>query len=195
MHALDDATEHDILSVKVGKGCSRGNVELRLIRMFKSIALAHAKKADLSMLDLEGFIVEFGTSLSALQLIVLGSDLAHLNEHSLDDAVDFRAGVTDCVVLPALSRRAQMQKVIASQRSDSMEKFDNDLRIRAVDVEVDLGELRVRAVNTFPVNISLLLFVIILGGIVEEGVIVQRISSEFLAAADILVAVGEDERA
>lgn len=127
MHALDDATEYDILSVKVGKGCPGGNVELRLIRMLKSIAFAHAQEADLGMLDLERFVVEFCARFSALQLVVLGSDLAHLNEHSLDDAVDFGAGVTDRIVLSALSRRAEVQKVIAGQRSNSMEKFDNDL--------------------------------------------------------------------
>jgi hypothetical protein len=50
-------------------------------------------------------------------------------------------------------------------------------------------------VDALPVNISLLLNVIVLRSIVEEGVIVQRISSELLTAADILVAVAEDERA
>lgn len=50
-------------------------------------------------------------------------------------------------------------------------------------------------VDTLPVNISLLLNVIVLRSIVEEGVIVQRISSELLTAADILVAVAEDEGA
>jgi len=89
LHALDDATENDILSVKVGEGGSGGNVELRLIRMFKSIAFAHAQKADFGMLDLEGFVVELRAGFSGLQLLVLGLDLTHLNEHSLNDAVDF----------------------------------------------------------------------------------------------------------
>ena len=89
LHALDDATENDILSVKVGEGGSGGNVELRLIRMFKSIAFAHAQKADFGMLDLERFVVELRAGFSGLQLLVLGLDLTHLNEHSLNDAVDF----------------------------------------------------------------------------------------------------------
>jgi hypothetical protein len=50
-------------------------------------------------------------------------------------------------------------------------------------------------VDALLVNISLLLNVIVLRSIVEEGVIVQGISSELLTAADILVAVAEDERA
>ena len=140
LHALDDATEDDILSVKVGEGGSSGNVELRLICMFKSIAFAHAQKADFGMLDLERFVVELLAGFSGLQLLVLGLDLAHLNEHSLDDAVDFRASVTDRIVLSAFDQTAQIQKVVAGQRSNSMEKFDNDLRIRAVNVEVDLCE-------------------------------------------------------
>ena len=50
-------------------------------------------------------------------------------------------------------------------------------------------------VDTLSVNICLRLNVIVLRGIVKEGVLVQRKSSEFLTAADILVAVAEDERA
>lgn len=50
-------------------------------------------------------------------------------------------------------------------------------------------------VDALPVNISLLLNVIVLRSIVEEGVVVQGISSEFLTAANVLVAVAEDERA
>ena len=140
MHALDDATENDILSVKVGEGGSSGNVELRLIRMFKSIAFAHAQKADFGMLDLEGFVVELRAGFSGLQLLVLGLDLTHLNEHSLNDAVDFGASVADGIILSAFDQTAEIQKVVAGQRSNSMEKFDNHLRIIACNVEVDLGE-------------------------------------------------------
>lgn len=140
LHALHDATEDDVLSVKVGEGCARGNVELRLIRMFKSIAFAHAQKANLGMLDLERFVVEFKARFSALLLVALGTDLAHLNEHSLDDAVDFGAGVSDRLIL-SFRRSAEVQKVIAGLRSNSMEKFDNDFGIGSVNVEFDLCEL------------------------------------------------------
>lgn len=50
-------------------------------------------------------------------------------------------------------------------------------------------------VDALSVNICLRLNVIGLRGVVQERVFVKRKSSEFLTAADILVAVAEDERA
>ena len=133
--------------------------------MLESIALAHAKEAYFCVLDLEGFIRELGSTQRCLHILLFGLDLAHLNEHTFNDAVDLRLSVTDQFISP-FELLAESQEVVACFRRHCVEKFDYNLLVNAIHVEVELGEFRGGVVNALSVDITLCLDVVIVGGVV-----------------------------
>ena len=146
------------------------------------------------MLDLEALIGELASTERGLCTIVFCLDLAHLDEHSLNDTVHFRLPVAN-EFLSTLELFAKGKEVVTCFRCNVMEELNDDLRFYAVHVKVELCELARGMVDSLTVYISLGLLIVRVRGTVEESMVVEGIATELLEASNVLVLVEEDERA
>ena len=80
--------------------------------MAQTVSLAHAKHADLSMLYGEGLVFKFRAVDGGAKLRVLCvGNFAHLDVHTLNDAVDFGANVCGNRLVTSGVSFAQTQEV------------------------------------------------------------------------------------
>jgi hypothetical protein len=93
-HAHNHATEDNVLVVEEGQRSAHSDVELRLVSVARAVSLAHAEHANFVMLHGEGLVFEFRAVNRAAELRALGgSDFAHLDVHTLDNAMDLSVQV------------------------------------------------------------------------------------------------------
>ncbi len=100
-HSENYSAKNHILVVEEGQRCTHSNVELRLIGVLNTAALAHAQQADLCVLNVEGLVGEF--SLVDRGLFVV-ENATGLDEHSRDNSVDFTTFVGHHVALCGFSK-------------------------------------------------------------------------------------------
>ena len=93
--------------------------------MAQSTALAHTQHADLSVLHTEGLILELTPIDARAELGVLRRlNLAHLDEHALDDAVDVGVQVAHPFVVRSRMAIAQSNKISNGARCNVIEKLE-----------------------------------------------------------------------
>lgn len=159
--------------------------------MLQVVSFAHAEETNFSVLHVEALIRELSTVEGCEGFSTLDLDLAHLDEHALDDAVDFGLSVTDKFSLFVFQLTAEGDKVGTSSGSDLVEELDDYLRVNAVDGEHELSVLLVSGVvNLVTVVVSSDLGVFFEGTVIEVIEIVQGVAEELFVRAKVLSSNG-----
>ena len=163
--------------------------------MTETVALAHAEHSNLSVLHLERFIFEFATVDGTAKLLVLVmSDLTHLDVHAFDDSVNLGAHVGASLVVGAVITGAKSKEICNGPWSQVVEEFKVDSLVHSAVVDVDLGVLaRLRSVNHLAERVRCESLVHDVHRVVHVGEAVEDVGSELLRISDILAVVEKDE--
>ena len=192
---MDDSAKDDVLVVKEGEWCAHSHVELGLVGVARAVSFAHAKQSDFGVLNVEAFVLEGATIDGAAELGGLaGGDPAHLQEHTVDHAVDFSAYITKILTVRSRVTIAKAQEVSDSSGSDVVEELEVDSVGHVVEGDVELGVLaRLGCVDHLLELVGGKAFVHHVHRVVHVGESVQDVGRELLRVSNVLAIVEQDE--
>jgi len=192
---LDDSAKDDIFVVKEGQRCAHSHVELGLVRVARAVSFAHAKQTDFGVLNVEAFVLEGATIDRAAELRGLGGgDPAHLQEHSIDDAVHLSAYIAKLLAVRSCVTIAKAQEVSDSSGSDVVEELEVDSVGHVVEGDVELGVLaRLGSVDHLLKLVGGKALVNYVHRVVHVGESVQDVGRELLGVSNVFLIVEQDE--
>jgi len=194
-HAHNDAAEDHVLVVEEGQGCAHSNVELRLVGVAQTVSLAHTEHANLLVLQMERLVLESAAIDGSAKLRgLIGSDLSHLDVHTLDDAMNISAHVANLHVVGALVTIAETEEVSDGTGSNIIEKFEVNGRGDAREAELQLGVLAcLGGVDHLLESVSSKALVNNAHRVVHVGEVVKDVGSKLLAISNVLRVVKDNE--